>query len=1241
MLSLWIFAGVLSSAETGKPFMSIYTSKEIEGHTQYWAIEQDDRGVMYIGDGYGIQEFDGSSWRMIINPNHSFGRSLCKDANGRIYAGSSGMLGYLESDDRGLMQYHSLMEFLEPADRIFNYVWSVQALPEGVYFQTHQHLFRFRPQPSSDGKENWKVDVWRPQGLFGYTFMIDHTLYVQQFDVGLMKMVNDSLVLLPGGEQFANDRIHVLLPFPGKQHHLLVATFSRGLFLWDGHVFRPFLTDADALLPSATVYTGVVTPDSCFALGTMANGLFVINTAGKIKYHLTQSSGFLSNTISCLFLDKQRNVWVAMDGGMAVLEYDSPLTTFDVPGGTGPSDFRRYKGLLYIAANDGVYYLDPDDGQFKLVGGIIGNAQSFFFFEINDELFITVNQGIYRIEGKRAFLALPNQELSRPVLTLCRLSLGNNLILGGTSDGVVLLQYDVRNPNRLSRLGPVSGTHEYVRSALEFEPGIFWLGTMDTGIMRLTFDENQLLNPLIEKFDVEHGLPVGGVTSFRLGDRLAFCTKSGVYRFDPQLKKFSSDPFFAGVQLGRNPDEGIITTDMNGNFWINLGKESVVYKKLPNGEYQLEKDQLARIADEVINNIAAEPNGVIWFGTANNVIRFAPNQHQTEQVDFPALIRRVALAGDSVFYYGAAKPENFLNDPSKRLFSFRFNEMRFDFSASSYLNPRANEFHTQLEGFDDDWSSWSTDTRRYYTNLPAGKYRFRAQARNIFHHESSEDVYAFTIEPPLYGTWWAWSLYILGAAGLIFGLVRARTHQLQERSRALEQIVLDRTAEIQEQKNNVEQLSVIGRNITDNLSIKDIINTAYENVNNLMDASVFGIGLLDAEKQALVFPATKEKNETLHEFRVSLNDDNRLAVWCFINQKEIFINDYRRDFNKYIKQLLPAMEGENPESILYLPLQHKGKTIGVITTQSFNKNAYTEYHLNILRNLATYTAIALENADAYSRVNELLDDLKSTQEKLITQSKLAALGALTAGIAHEIKNPLNFVNNFAVLTEELVKELRQGIDKNQSRFDAEEAANITDLLDTLEQNALKINEHGKRADSIVRSMLQHSRGKSGERQLTDINIMLDEDINLAYHGMRAQDSSFNIKIETELDANVGKLEVVPQDISRVFLNIITNACYEAHRKKQTIGGSFAPLLKVSSRAMKGGVEIRIRDNGNGIPEAIRDKLFNPFFTTKPAGQGTGLGLSISYDIIVHEHHGELSFETREGEFAEFIIKLYR
>jgi signal transduction histidine kinase len=327
-------------------------------------------------------------------------------------------------------------------------------------------------------------------------------------------------------------------------------------------------------------------------------------------------------------------------------------------------------------------------------------------------------------------------------------------------------------------------------------------------------------------------------------------------------------------------------------------------------------------------------------------------------------------------------------------------------------------------------------------------------------------------------------------------------------------------------------------------------------------------------------------------------------------------------------------------SLIYLPLMMKDQVLGVISIQSIKKNAYTDYHLNILQNLASYTTIALDNADAYKKLNATLDNLKAMQDQLVTQEKLASLGALTAGIAHEIKNPLNFVNNFAELSIELVQELKQDLAAYAGEFQNGDSNDIADLLSDLEQNAKKINEHGKRADSIVRSMLQHSRGKAGEHQATDINAVLDEYLNLAYHGMRAQNTDFNVAIEKELDDSIGEIMVVPQDISRVFLNIISNGFYETHKKKlQSAENGFAPAVRVTSKNLGANVEIRIRDNGNGIPESIRDQLFNPFFTTKPTGEGTGLGLSISYDIIVQEHRGDIYFNTREGEFTEFVITL--
>jgi signal transduction histidine kinase/ligand-binding sensor domain-containing protein len=268
-------------------------------------------------------------------------------------------------------------------------------------------------------------------------------------------------------------------------------------------------------------------------------------------------------------------------------------------------------------------------------------------------------------------------------------------------------------------------------------------------------------------------------------------------------------------------------------------------------------------------------------------------------------------------------------------------------------------------------------------------------------------------------------------------------------------------------------------------------------------------------------------------------------------------------------------------------------------------------------------------------IEKAYNKLKNTQTQLIHAEKMASLGELTAGIAHEIKNPLNFINNFSEISGELISEIEEELEKNNRN-------EVLATLDDLKQNLDKINQHGKRADSIVKGMLLHSRGTSGEKTLTDINDLLDQYVNLAYHGMRATNKEFNIIIEKDYDESLEKINVVPQDISRVFLNIINNACYAAFdKKKKSNDENFSPTLKISTRNLNGKVEIRIADNGNGIPKDIIDKIFQPFFTTKPTGEGTGLGLSLSYDIVTKQHGGELELESEEGKYTEFTISLLK
>ena len=278
---------------------------------------------------------------------------------------------------------------------------------------------------------------------------------------------------------------------------------------------------------------------------------------------------------------------------------------------------------------------------------------------------------------------------------------------------------------------------------------------------------------------------------------------------------------------------------------------------------------------------------------------------------------------------------------------------------------------------------------------------------------------------------------------------------------------------------------------------------------------------------------------------------------------------------------------------------------------------------------------------AHDAAQAALRDLQAAQARLVHAQKMAALGQLTAGIAHEIKNPLNFVNNFADLSVELFDELKEAMAQVIGALDTDKRIEILETIGTLSGNLEKIAEHGRRADGIVRSMLQHSRGSSGDWLASDLNALVEESLKLAYHGARAQGQDFKITLELDLDRNLAPIEVVSQDVSRMLLNLISNGFYAVTKRGLEADPAFRPHLKIATRDFGKGVEIRVRDNGVGIPAESCEKLFQPFFTTKPTGEGTGLGLSISYEIITQQHGGTITVDSEVGEFTQFTVRLPR
>ena len=373
-------------------------------------------------------------------------------------------------------------------------------------------------------------------------------------------------------------------------------------------------------------------------------------------------------------------------------------------------------------------------------------------------------------------------------------------------------------------------------------------------------------------------------------------------------------------------------------------------------------------------------------------------------------------------------------------------------------------------------------------------------------------------------------------------------------------------------------------------------------------------------------------------------DRSSIAGRALVEGRIVHIPDVKADPEYTFS---PALDFGDFRTALGVPMLREGVPIGVLSLTRKDVRPFTDKQIELITTFADQAAIAIENVRLFesveARTRELaasLEDLRTTQDRLVQTQKLASLGQLTAGIAHEIKNPLNFVNNFSGVSAEMIDELQDALE--DVNLTEKRRGEITELMDTLRGNLDKVVQHGKRADAIVKNMLLHSREGSGEHRSVDINALVEEGLNLAYHGARAEKQGFNIKLEKSFDPNAGEADVFPQDITRVLLNLISNGFYAAtKRRAETNGGDYEPTLAAATKNRGDRVEITIRDNGTGIPTDVKEKMFNPFFTTKPAGEGTGLGLSISHDIVVKQHGGSIEVETQPGEFTEIKIVLPR
>ena len=992
-------------------------------------------------------------------------------------------------------------------------------------------------------------------------------------------------------------------------------------------------------------------------VGTATSGLDAFNPGAVNFIHLRHNSDVPSSLapgiVWGVYEDLNGTLWVGTDvgaGGHTLSQFDAATLAvkrhrFNPNDSTTllPGSFRSFledhSGGFWVAGGGGLSRLDRATGKVtrfrhEFTEQNRGRNTIFALHSAatdSGKFWVGSAGGIDQFntqtgEYTRVPFSSDSTQVDPVVLSLLEDS--NDILWAGTNEGLFRIApsgkvtlasaYDPTDTTKISNNGIYSITER------EEEPGILWLATPGGGLNR---------------FNTHTGIAIQYTTASGLANNTIY----GILEDNSGTLWMSSNG-------------GIINFDPKTETVRNYG--------LDDGLMALEYSQ---------NAYTKGSGGVLYFGSGEGVTAFVPEQLSTNAIPPQVVISDFKLFNKSVAIGPDSPLKNALSEAKEITLKHNQNEVTFDFVALHFANPQQNRYSYRLEGFDEEWVDAGTQRTATYTNLEPGSYTFRVKAANsdgVWNEEGAS--IKLGVLPPWYRTWWAYGLFIGIFCTGVFGVDRIQRRRLskkeQERT-ALREAELRAEAE-NKRRSDTEQLSKIGRAITSTLSVHKIIETVYENVNALMDATIFGVGIYNKDKHCLDFPATKEKGEMLPSYVNKLDEDNWLSVWCFKNREEIIIGDFNTEHTRYIEDYEPPLAGKLPTSVLYLPLVQQDRTIGVITTQSFQKNAYSEYHVNLLRNLATYAAIALDNASAYRQLNATLSKLKTMQQQLVQQEKLASLGQLTAGIAHEIKNPLNFVNNFSELSVELVEEAREELkekltadshqlsenaplegsaEAERRRGMSDEVTNrdlILEILNDIETNLRKIHEHGSRADSIVKSMLQHSRGGSGNKQAVDLNALVREYVNLSFHGMRAGSHPINVDIDYTLDNNLRQVEINPEDMSRVLINLCNNA-FDAMRGKLTTDSrqpsgnqdqSYKPKLTVGTFQNDHSIAIEIEDNGPGIPEAMKDKILQPFFTTKQGTEGTGLGLSISNDIV-KAHGGSIEIESKTGRYTRFIIKI--
>ena len=781
----------------GRPIVRNYDHRDFGAEVQNWDVLQGANGLVYFANNAGVLEFDGRTWRVIELPSHVSVRSLARDREGgRIYVGAMGDFGFLEPDAAGQLQFTSLLPPEARRDRAFNQIIDPVVTPSGIYFNLKKSVCR------------WLRDRLRcreAQAPLSGIFAAGDNAYVQQGKSGLLQIVDSSVRLVPGGELFADEDITFVLSYPvGQGERLLVGTRQFGLFLHDGKSFRPFGRDLRDPRREDQLLGAVVLGDRSLALATRLRGVLVVDEHGRLQQQIDRAAGLIANHVHALWADQQGGLWAALQFGIGRVELGSPFSIFNEGSGLEPEwrDITRHQGVLYVRGYKGLFASqEPPDGtdatraaaplRFTRVADL--EAPVWSFEAVGERLLVSSRDGVHEIrDGRTRRIATYT---STP-MTLYAMHSDPGRVYVGLAEGLAslaLVDGTWRDEGR------VEGIDETITSIAEGHSGDLWLVARGQRIIRLGAADERAAGMAgrparVLRFEPE--TLKGRVSVRRLAGGAVFLAEDGIHEFEESTQRFVPVAALASLARAGRRSFSSIAEDPHGNLWVasrKPGNVDILWKQ-PDGHYVADNAGLRQIP---VWSIYPDPQGsLVWFCAPDYLLRYDPSI-RTDTSRFATLVRRVTTEDDVTIFGGVAPDAG--HDGT--LLASRLNSLRFDFAAPRFDAAERNEFQSYLEGFDHGWSAWSRESSRTYTNLPQGRYRFRARSRDVRGELGEEAVYTFTILPPWYQTSWAYLLYaslLCGCLVTVWQLHVRRARLKLERDR--EHLELEKLRELDRMK---------------------------------------------------------------------------------------------------------------------------------------------------------------------------------------------------------------------------------------------------------------------------------------------------------------------------------------------------------------------------------------------------------------------------------------------------------